>query len=146
MIVEEQCEKWSENPDSFVEEEDEDTFAYSVRISSQVFIIIIFIINFQFWRKVICQFLFLIADILFYWYLHINLFWRKVAIRYIVKWNFAFSQNITVIVVIDLINHKNREWFTKSNFILIYNQINFFKSHIRPKNPPFFFFFWKRGR
>jgi len=35
QITEEQCEKWSENPDSFVEEEDEDTFAYSVRISSQ---------------------------------------------------------------------------------------------------------------
>jgi hypothetical protein len=34
--TEEQCEKWSENPDSFVEEEDEDSFAYSVRISSQV--------------------------------------------------------------------------------------------------------------
>jgi len=35
QITEEQCQKWSENPDSFVEEEDEDTFAYSVRISSQ---------------------------------------------------------------------------------------------------------------
>ena len=35
-LTEEQCEKWSDNPDSFVEEEDEDTFAYSVRISSQV--------------------------------------------------------------------------------------------------------------
>lgn len=35
QITEEQCSKWSENPDSFVEEEDEDTFAYSVRISSQ---------------------------------------------------------------------------------------------------------------
>ncbi len=36
LITEEQCAKWSENPDSFVEDEDEDTFAYSVRISSQV--------------------------------------------------------------------------------------------------------------
>ncbi len=36
LIAEEQCAKWSENPDSFVEDEDEDTFAYSVRISSQV--------------------------------------------------------------------------------------------------------------
>ena len=35
QITEEQCTKWSENPDSFVEDEDEDTFAYSVRISSQ---------------------------------------------------------------------------------------------------------------
>ena len=35
QITEEQCVKWSENPDTFVEEEDEDTFAYSVRISSQ---------------------------------------------------------------------------------------------------------------
>ena len=35
QITEEQCLKWSENPDSFVEDEDEDTFAYSVRISSQ---------------------------------------------------------------------------------------------------------------
>ena len=35
QITEEQCQKWTENPDSFVEEEDEDTFAYSVRISSQ---------------------------------------------------------------------------------------------------------------
>ena len=35
QITEEQCQKWTENPDSFVEDEDEDTFAYSVRISSQ---------------------------------------------------------------------------------------------------------------
>ena len=35
QITEEQCTKWSDNPDSFVEDEDEDTFAYSVRISSQ---------------------------------------------------------------------------------------------------------------
>jgi len=35
QITEEQCTKWTDNPDSFVEEEDEDTFAYSVRISSQ---------------------------------------------------------------------------------------------------------------
>jgi len=35
QITEEQCQKWSDNPDSFVEDEDEDTFAYSVRISSQ---------------------------------------------------------------------------------------------------------------
>ena len=35
QITEEQCQKWSNNPDSFVDEEDEDTFAYSVRISSQ---------------------------------------------------------------------------------------------------------------
>ena len=35
QITEEQCQKWQENPDSFVEDEDEDTFAYSVRISSQ---------------------------------------------------------------------------------------------------------------
>ena len=30
-----QCEKWTDNPDQFVEEEDEDSFTYSVRISSQ---------------------------------------------------------------------------------------------------------------
>jgi hypothetical protein len=30
-----QCEKWMENPDQFVEDEDEDSFTYSVRISSQ---------------------------------------------------------------------------------------------------------------
>lgn len=30
-----QCEKWAENPDQFVEDEDEDSFTYSVRISSQ---------------------------------------------------------------------------------------------------------------
>ena len=30
-----QCEKWSENPEQFVEDEDEDSFTYSVRISSQ---------------------------------------------------------------------------------------------------------------
>lgn len=35
QITEEQCQKWSDNPDTFVEDEDEDTFAYSVRISSQ---------------------------------------------------------------------------------------------------------------
>lgn len=35
QITEEQCQKWSENPDSFVEDEDEDSYAYSVRISSQ---------------------------------------------------------------------------------------------------------------
>jgi len=35
QITEEQCEKWSSNADSFVEDEDEDSFAYSVRISSQ---------------------------------------------------------------------------------------------------------------
>jgi hypothetical protein len=40
LIAEEQCAKWSENPDSFVEDEDEDTFAYSVRISSQVNVVL----------------------------------------------------------------------------------------------------------
>ena len=35
IFSEEQCEKWSSNADSFVEDEDEDSFAYSVRISSQ---------------------------------------------------------------------------------------------------------------
>lgn len=30
-----QCDKWSDNPDQFVEDEDEDSFTYSVRISSQ---------------------------------------------------------------------------------------------------------------
>ena len=30
-----QCEKWSTNPDLFVEDEDEDSFSYSVRISAQ---------------------------------------------------------------------------------------------------------------
>lgn len=35
QITEEQCEKWMENPDQFVEDEDEDTFTYSVRISAQ---------------------------------------------------------------------------------------------------------------
>jgi len=35
QITEEQCQKWTENPDSFVEDEDEDSFAYSVRISAQ---------------------------------------------------------------------------------------------------------------
>ncbi len=30
-----QCEKWAENPETFVEDEDEDSFTYSVRISSQ---------------------------------------------------------------------------------------------------------------
>jgi hypothetical protein len=39
-VAEEQCAKWSENPDSFVEDEDEDTFAYSVRISSQVNVVL----------------------------------------------------------------------------------------------------------
>ena len=38
QITEEQCQKWSNNPDSFVDEEDEDTFACSVRISSQDFL------------------------------------------------------------------------------------------------------------
>jgi len=35
QITEEQCDKWSSDPDSFVGDEDEDSFAYSVRISSQ---------------------------------------------------------------------------------------------------------------
>ena len=35
QITEDQCEKWTDNPDQFVEEEDEDSFSYSVRISSQ---------------------------------------------------------------------------------------------------------------
>ena len=30
-----QCDKWSQNPDLFVEDEDEDSFSYSVRISAQ---------------------------------------------------------------------------------------------------------------
>ena len=30
-----QIETWSNNPDAFVEDEDEDSFAYSVRISAQ---------------------------------------------------------------------------------------------------------------
>ena len=35
QITNDQCEKWTENPDQFVEDEDEDSFTYSVRISSQ---------------------------------------------------------------------------------------------------------------
>ena len=35
QMTSEQCEKWTENPDKFVEDEDEDSFTYSVRISSQ---------------------------------------------------------------------------------------------------------------
>jgi len=35
QITNQQCETWSENPDKFVEDEDEDSFTYSVRISSQ---------------------------------------------------------------------------------------------------------------
>ncbi len=45
LIAEEQCAKWSENPDSFVEDEDEDTFAYSVRISSQVYVVLKLLYN-----------------------------------------------------------------------------------------------------
>ena len=36
QMTDEQIEKWTENPDKFVEDEDEDSFTYSVRISSQV--------------------------------------------------------------------------------------------------------------
>ena len=39
QITEEQCQKWSDNLDTFVEDQDEDTFAYSVRISSQYLLI-----------------------------------------------------------------------------------------------------------
>ncbi|XP_063612464.1 importin-9-like isoform X2 [Penaeus indicus] len=35
QITEDQIENWSNNPDAFVEDEDEDSFAYSVRISAQ---------------------------------------------------------------------------------------------------------------
>jgi len=35
QITHEQCDKWSQNPDLFVEDEDEDSFSYSVRISAQ---------------------------------------------------------------------------------------------------------------
>ncbi|CAH1784945.1 unnamed protein product [Owenia fusiformis] len=35
QITEEQIQTWTENPDQFVEDEDDDTFSYSVRISSQ---------------------------------------------------------------------------------------------------------------
>ena len=35
QITSDQCEKWTDNPDQFVEDEDEDSFTYSVRISSQ---------------------------------------------------------------------------------------------------------------
>ena len=35
QITNDQCEKWTDNPDQFVEDEDEDSFTYSVRISSQ---------------------------------------------------------------------------------------------------------------
>lgn len=35
QITQEQCDKWTDNPDQFVEDEDEDSFTYSVRISSQ---------------------------------------------------------------------------------------------------------------
>lgn len=37
-----QCEKWEENPDQFVEDEDEDSFTYSVRISSQDLLMVSF--------------------------------------------------------------------------------------------------------
>jgi len=42
QITEEQVQKWSENPDSFVEEEDEDSFTYSVRISAQDLLVTLF--------------------------------------------------------------------------------------------------------
>ncbi|XP_076037579.1 importin 9 isoform X2 [Oratosquilla oratoria] len=35
QITEDQIESWSNNPDAFVEDEDEDSYAYSVRISAQ---------------------------------------------------------------------------------------------------------------
>ncbi|KAF8793185.1 Importin-9 like protein [Argiope bruennichi] len=35
QITEEQMKSWSSNPDQFVEDEDDDTYAYSVRISAQ---------------------------------------------------------------------------------------------------------------
>ncbi|XP_045131067.1 importin-9-like [Portunus trituberculatus] len=35
QMTEDQIENWSNNPDAFVEDEDEDSFAYSVRISAQ---------------------------------------------------------------------------------------------------------------
>ncbi|XP_064632245.1 importin-9-like [Lineus longissimus] len=35
QITEEQVKKWTQNPDQFVEDEDDDTFSYSVRISAQ---------------------------------------------------------------------------------------------------------------
>ncbi|GBL76601.1 Importin-9 [Araneus ventricosus] len=35
QITEEQTKSWSSNPDQFVEDEDDDTYAYSVRISAQ---------------------------------------------------------------------------------------------------------------
>ncbi|KAI8511530.1 Importin 9 [Branchiostoma belcheri] len=35
QITEEQIKVWTENPDQFVEDEDDDTFSYSVRISAQ---------------------------------------------------------------------------------------------------------------
>ncbi|XP_006822545.1 importin-9 [Saccoglossus kowalevskii] len=35
QITEEQVKSWTSNPDQFVEDEDEDTFSYSVRISAQ---------------------------------------------------------------------------------------------------------------
>ena len=35
QITEEQIRMWSENPDQFVEDEDDETLSYSVRISAQ---------------------------------------------------------------------------------------------------------------
>ena len=41
QITEEQIQNWSSNPDAFVEDEDEDSFAYSVRISSQDLLLVL---------------------------------------------------------------------------------------------------------
>lgn len=41
QITEEQASSWSENPDRFVEDEDDETLSYSVRISAQDVLLVI---------------------------------------------------------------------------------------------------------
>jgi hypothetical protein len=40
QITEEQCTKWTENPNQYIEDEDEDSFAFTVRISSQDLLVV----------------------------------------------------------------------------------------------------------
>ena len=45
QIPTEQCETWTQNPDKFVEDEDEDSFTYSVRISAQASLFDLYMYN-----------------------------------------------------------------------------------------------------
>jgi len=40
QITEEQCQKWTENPNAYIEDEDDDSFSFTVRVHSQDLLVV----------------------------------------------------------------------------------------------------------